>query len=166
MTPEEGKRLLEGEGIPYGELCYESDGEYWADVLPWTPTRTGQERPVTVLRIEAPNGRRHLDLLFCDGEFEDLCFGGFAFELWDSKNLRDDLLHHIRQVREGRSYCNVWVNVKNQKWAGDGYFSEEEGDISLREELGWRYAPKPREERRVRIREELYSWTEYHQFER
>ena len=169
MTIEEGKRFLEGEGLPYAELHFENERSYWQDVSIWKlPEDRGKDGPVTILRIESPNGRRHLDLQFLKGEFLDLWFGGYGFELWESEDLRKDLLYYIRQILRGRSYCSVWVNLKNNKWAGDGYFSEEEGDSGIREELVQLCRPKTRKERLLRTRTlcEIYDWNEYHRIER
>ena len=49
MTLEEGRRLLEGEGLPFSELYYENENAYWAGSCPWTLTGCGRECPVTVL---------------------------------------------------------------------------------------------------------------------
>ena len=169
MTLEEGKRFLEGEKLPFAELRFETERDYWNNVTPWShPTDRGQDGPVTVLRIEAPNGRRHVDLQFLKGSFLDLWFGGFGFELWEATDLRSELLYYIRQIMRGRSYCTVSVNLKRMKWAGDGYFSEEEGDSGIRAELETLYRPKTRRERlfRTRFLHEVYDWNEYHRIER
>ena len=168
MTLEEGRQFLAGEGIPYTELNFENENRYWAEVSCWNTRNQGRDEPVTVLRIEAPNGRRHLDMEFLGGEFLDLWFGGFSFELWESEDLRGDLLYYIRQIMAGQGWCAIAVDLKTERFAGDGYFPVEEGNITFQEELQWRYAPKTAIERlfRAPILHELYDWNEYHRIER
>lgn len=167
MTLEEGKRLLEGEGLPFSELYYENENAYWAGSCPWTLTGRGRECPVTVLRIEAPNGVRHLDVVFRDGEFEDLCFGGFDYELWESEKPHTELLDCIRDVMDGKSWCIVTINRRTGRWLGDGLVcAEEEG--SLRKKLAKLRRPRTRWERLFRTQRlyEVYDWNEYHRIER
>ena len=169
MTLEEGKRFLEGEGLAYTELHFDNEWSYWQEVCIWKLSKEGGENgPVTVLRIESPNGKRHLDLQFLKGEFLDLWFGGFGFELWESEDPPGDLRNYIGQVMRGGGWCDIWVNLKNNRWCGDGYYSEEDGDTGFREELAKLYAPKTRKERlfRTRLLCELYNWNEYHRIER
>lgn len=113
-----------------------------------------------------PNGLRHLDLVFTDGEFEDLCFGSFSYELWESEDAQRALLEGIRDVMNGKSFCVVMVNGKNGKWLGDGLVSVE--GCTLAQELEKLRRPKTWLERIFRTRRsyEVYDWKEYHCIER
>ncbi len=167
MTLEEARRLLEGERLPFVELHFEKGRDSWTEVCPWIPYNEGEVRSVTVLRIEAPNGVRHLDVMFRDDEFEDLCFGGFCYELWESVDPHTALLDCIRDVMVGKSWCIVTVNRKNGRWLGDGLVcAEEEG--SLHRRLARLCRPRSRWERLFRTQRlyEVYDWNEYHRIER
>ena len=167
MTLEEGRRILAGEGLPFVEQHFEKEGDYWAEAIPWVPCSEGEVRSVTVLRIEVPNGVRHLDVMFRDDEFEDLCFGGFSYELWEFKDPQAALLDCIRDVMTGKSWCIVTVNAKTGRWLGDGLVCvEEEG--SLRRKLARLRRPRTWWERMLRTQRlyEVYDWNEYHRIER
>lgn len=168
MTLEEGRRLLEGEGLPFSELYYENENAYWAGSCPWTITGRGRECPVTVLRVEAPNGVRHLELQFTEGQLEDLYFGGFGFELWEAENLETELLEDIRKITGGQSWVGITMDAKTKSWRGDGWFPREDGDDSMETALEKLRRPRTRWERLFRTRRlyEVYDWNEYHRIER
>ncbi len=168
MTLEEGRQLLTGEGIPFEELRFENERAYWADVSFWDNGNPGKEEPVTVLRIPAPNGRRHLDLQFLSGEFLDLWFGGFSYEMWENleKALAGDILDCIRTVREQGYWCMIRVDAEQGFWQGDACSDPEEyamGDClqKLRTPKGFWARLLNR-----RFLYEVYDWNEYHRIER
>lgn len=168
MTLEDGKQLLSREELPYTQLHYENERSYYNAVCPWSSNGQGQRSPVTVLRVEAPNGKRHLDLQFVGDHLSDLFFGGFSFELWEAEDLEAELLDYIRQITSGRSWVGITMNGKNRRWMGDGWFPTGDGNDTIRDALEKLRRPKMLRERLFRTHRlyEIYDWNEYHQIER
>lgn len=168
MTLEEGKRLLAGEGLPFAELHYESEGAYWADVYCWGNGGPGKDEPVTVLRISAPNGRRHLDLQFLGEAFLDLWFGGFCLEMWENteESPAGELMECIRAVMEEGYWCRIRVDAARGFWRGDAMSDPEDG--SMEDYLEKLRTPKGFWARLLHKRffYEVYDWNEYHRIER
>lgn len=169
MTLEEGRRFLAGEGLAFAELCFENERAYWENVTLCPGSKPGGEEPVTVLRIIAPNGHRHLDLQFLGSDFLDLWFGGFACELFDRKTeyLERELRAGIRAVMEEGYFCTICMDLKRGRWLGDSLRDpDEDGSLAL-------YLRKLRRPRTLRERifhtwrlYEVYNWQEYHRIER
>lgn len=164
MPLKEARQLLAREGLPFTELHFERERDFFESVCPWTGTGAGRKDPVTVLRVEAPNGRRHLDLQFVEDRLADLFFGGFSFELWQDENPETALLENIRLVTGGQSWVSIAVNGKTGRWMGDGWFPVNDGNGTLREKLRRLEGPKVWWKRLLGSRRiyELYDWNEYH----
>ena len=168
MTLEEGRRLLEGEGLPFAQLHFENERAYWDETCPWTLTGRGRECPVTVLQVKAPNGKRHLELQFVEDRLEDLYFGGFGFELWEAEDLETELLEDIRLITGGQSWVGIAMDAKTGRWRGDGWFPRGDGNDSMEKTLEKLRRPRTCWERLFRTRRlyEDYDWNEYHRIER
>ena len=169
MTLEEGRRFLAGEGLPYTELHFENERSYWEAVTLCPGSIPGGEEPVTVLRITAPNGHRHLDLQFLGSDFLDLWFGGFSCELFDMKTeyLERELRSVIRAVMEEGYFCTVCMDRKRGRWRGDSLRDPGE-DGSMARTLQKLRRPRSLWERIFHTwrHYEVYNWQEYHRIER
>lgn len=168
MTLEEGRQLLAREGLPFIELRFETERDFFSAVCPWAVTAAGRKAPVTVLRAEAPNGRRHLELQFMEDRLVDLFFGGFSFELWEESDPEKALLESIRLVTGGQSWVSITVNAKTNRWMGDGWFPVNDGSGTLRQALSKLECPRAWWKRLPGSRRiyEVYDWNEYHRIER
>ena len=134
MTLTDGKILLEKHRIPYHVAQYESEGDYFRHLMPFSNNAGTRNCKVTALVIPSVNGVMDIELQFNRRRgvyvFEDLHFGGYSFEMFDTQEefLASDLLEWIGSVVDGRLAVIQCLDLKRKRWISHSSFDLREDD--------------------------------------
>lgn len=89
---------------------------------------------VIALIIQSKNGKKNIELQFCEANecyvFEELRFGDYCYEMFDSKDalLFDEVLDRIDEIMSGSISVIVANDLKKKRWIGDACFDKNDSD--------------------------------------
>ena len=132
MNLKEVKELLDKNNITYQLIQYNDDMDFWKHIIAFPSNTRGCKEKIIVIVIESNNGKKNIEIQFeetPDGfEFVDLYFGGFDFELFDTKDeyLSDELISLITEIMECKLGFIELVDLKNKRWCADASYEYED----------------------------------------
>ena len=148
MTLSQAKELLKSNSIPFTEIEFLNEADFFNHILEFPYTKKAKENKFYALVIQSNNQKKHIELEFEEknGEyvFWDLWFGDFCFEYF-SGNAEEDcsyLIEEIERIMKGS--CTI-INVTNavtKRWIADAQFDRNDVDDDQFGELGFQKAMK------------------------
>lgn len=166
MDLAEAKDLLNRCGIPYREVEYKTESEFYRHISRYPNLRHVQGFAVVTLVIQSRNGKRDIELEFDrtrDGfVFEEMYFGEYAFGFFDVKpeSLSREIVSTVKKIVRSEYRFIVCNNLTLRRLDWDGCFDVRE-DAGLLRRAITRIKKSPGLLGRLlgfRLRYEIYDW--------
>lgn len=171
MNLKEVKELLDKNNITYQLIQYNDEMDFWKHIIAFPSNTRGCKEKIIVIVIESNNGKKNIEIQFeetPDGfEFVDLYFGGFDFELFDTKDeyLSDELISLITEIMECKVGFIELVDLKNKRWCADASYEYEDEESMLDYQRALQKIEKPRSFfdriKKSKLQYEIYDWNTY-----
>lgn len=138
MTLEEGKTLLQKENIPFQEVDYPNEADFFRYVSLFPYLSNAKSCRVKALVIKSRHGIKNIALQFNQTEaafcFADLYFGGYTPEFFrlTHRELLEELPDALRKIMRGEIGVIMADDLSRKKQCWDGAF-----DLSSDDFLGY-----------------------------
>lgn len=128
------RALLQREGLPFTQMDFSSERDFWLAYSPHSDLSLADENPVSVLKIDGGHEKAplYMDFKTFQGGMKlwDLHFGEYDFEIfeYDEADILPVLLREIRAVLAGETHMICTWRNRNRHWRGDARFHVSPGD--------------------------------------
>ncbi len=170
MYLSEVKELLSQSKVPYREVTYKTESEFYRHISRFPNLRRVQGFAVTTLVIQSRNGKCDIELEFDhtrDGfVFEEMYFGEYAFGFFELRKpdaLSREIMSAIKKIVRGEYKFIVCNNLTRKTLDSDGCFDVKDDPEPFRRALtGIKKRPGPIG--RIfgyRLLYEIYDWQSF-----
>ena len=172
MTLDETKELLTNHEIPFVQVEYESEIEFFKHLK----NQSEKARPykVIALVIKSKNGKKDLEIQFNiignNVLFQDLWFGAYWYELFDcsDETLGNEILNTVISIMNGGESVILIYNYKSDRCIGSLNFVRSNDD-GVFDSLGLKKTMEKIEKKKTFISKifnykrkyEIYDWNTY-----
>lgn len=174
MLLEEAKMLLAENNIPFELQEHQNEKEYWHHKMQFAYTDNAKECKVVAMIVKSNNGNKNIELQFNSVNnnfiFDDMCFGGFSYELFDipEEELSAEMISIITEIMKGNLAIITVNNLKKKHLMGDACFNLNDDDNTFGKpgfEKAIDYIKKPQGFLKKFVKPqrqyEIYDWNTY-----